>query len=41
MVNEFNQFKDVLFNKNLLRHKLRRIQNNKHKLGTSYAGLFS
>ena len=41
MVNEFNKFKDVLFNKKLLRHKLRRIQSNTHKLGTLYAGLFS
>ena len=32
---EFNKFKDVLFNKKLLRHKMRRIQSNKHKLGTS------
>ena len=41
IVTEFNKFKDVLFNKKLLRHKMRRIQSNKHKLGTSYAGLFS
>ena len=31
---EFNKFKDVLFNKKILRHKMRRIQSRKHKLGT-------
>ena len=31
---EFNKFKDVLFNKKILRHKMRRIQSKKHKLGT-------
>ena len=31
---EFNKFKDVLFNKKLLRHKMRRIQSQKHKSGT-------
>ena len=25
---EFNKFKDVLFNKKIIRHKMRRIQNN-------------
>ena len=31
---EFNKFKDVLFNKKIIRHKMRRIQSKKHKLGT-------
>ena len=30
---EFNEFKDVLFNKELM-HKMRRIQSKKHKIGT-------
>ena len=30
----FNKFKDVLFNKKIIRHKTRRIQSKKHKLGT-------
>ena len=31
---EFNEFTDTLFNKKVLRHKMRRIQGQKHKLGT-------
>ena len=31
---EFNAFKDTLFNKEILRHKIRRIQGKKHKMGT-------
>ena len=31
---EINEFRDTLFNKNVLRHKMKRIQNKKHKLGT-------
>ena len=31
---EFNKFKDVLFNKKIIRHKMRRIQIKKQKLGT-------
>ena len=31
---EFNEFKDTLFNQKVLRHKMRRIQSKKHKLGT-------
>ena len=31
---EFNEFKDVLFNKKIIRHKMRRIQSKKHKLRT-------
>ena len=30
----FDKFKDVLFNKNIIRHKMKRIQSKKHKLGT-------
>ena len=33
-VTEFNEFKDALFNKKIIRHKIRRIQCRKHKLGT-------
>ena len=31
---EFNGFKDTLFNKKIIRHKMRRIQGKKHKMGT-------
>ena len=31
---EFNKFKDVLFNKKVIRHKMKRIQAKKHKIGT-------
>ena len=31
---EFNEFKDTLFNKKVLRHKMRRIQSKKQKLVT-------
>ena len=31
---EFNTFKNVLFNKKISRHKVRRIQSKRHKLGT-------
>ena len=31
---EFNKFKDVLFNKKIVRHKMKRIQIKKHKLET-------
>ena len=30
---EFKNCKDVLFNKNVIRHKMKRIQSKKHKLG--------
>ena len=30
---EFNEFKNTLFNKEVLRHEMRRIQRKKHKLG--------
>ena len=31
---EFDKFKDVLFNKKIIKHKMKRIQSKKHKLGT-------
>ena len=31
---EFNEFKDVLFNKKIIRHKMKRIQAKNHKIGT-------
>ena len=31
---EFDKFKNVLFNKKIIRHKMKRIQSKKHKLGT-------
>ena len=31
---EFDKFKDVLSNKKIIRHKMKRIQSKKHKLGT-------
>ena len=31
---EFDKFKNVLFNENIIRHKMKRIQSKKHKLGT-------
>ena len=31
---EFNEFKDVLFNKSVITHKMKRIQAKKHKVGT-------
>ena len=31
---EFNEFKDTLFNKKILEHKMRRIQGKKCKMGT-------
>ena len=31
---DFNKFKDTLFNKKIIRHKMRRIQGKKHKMGT-------
>ena len=31
---EFNEFKDILFNKKIIRHKMKRIQAKKHKIGT-------
>ena len=34
IASEFNEFKDTLFNKKVLRHKMRRTQSKKYKLGT-------
>ena len=31
---EFDKFKDILFNEKNIRHKMKRIQSRKHKLGT-------
>ena len=31
---EFNEFKDTLFNKKIIRHKMRIIQRKKNKMGT-------
>ena len=31
---ELNEFKDVLFNKKIIKHKMKRIQDKKHKIGT-------
>ena len=31
---EFDKFKDILSNKKIIRHKMKRIQSKKHKLGT-------
>ena len=31
---EFDKFKDVLFNEQIIRHKMKRIKSKKHKLGT-------
>ena len=31
---EFDKSKDVLFNEKIIRHKIKRIQSKKHKLGT-------
>ena len=34
IVTEFNELKDTLFNKKLIRHEMRRIQRKKRKMGT-------
>ena len=31
---KYNEFCDVLFNKKIIRHNMKRIQSKKHKLGT-------
>ena len=31
---KFDNFKDVLFNKRIIKHKMKKIQSKKHKLGT-------
>ena len=37
----FDKFKDVLFNEKIIRHKRKRIQSKKHKLGTYEIGKIS
>ena len=34
IANEFDKFKDVLFNEKIIRHEMKRIQSKNHKLGT-------
>ena len=34
MATEFKTFKDILFNEKVIRHKMKRIQSKKHKLGS-------
>ena len=34
IASEFNEFKNVLFGKKIIRYKMKRIQSEKHKLGT-------
>ena len=34
IVTGFNEFKDTLFNKKVQRHKMRKIQTKKYKMGT-------
>ena len=34
IVTEFKELKDTLFNKKIIRHKMRRIQNKNHKMKT-------
>ena len=34
IASEFNEFKNVLFGKKIFRYKMKRIQSEKHKLGT-------
>ena len=31
---EFNEFNDTLFNKKIIRRKMKKIQSKKHKIGT-------
>ena len=38
---ECDKFKDVLFNEKIIRHKMKRIQSKKHKLGTYEIGKIS
>ena len=34
IANEFNKFKDNLFNKTVVRHRMKRIESKKYKIGT-------
>ena len=38
---EFHKFKEVLFNEKIIRHKMKRIQSKKHRLGTYKIGKIS
>ena len=38
---EFDKFKDAWFNEKIIRHKMKRIQSKKHKLGTYEIGKIS
>ena len=38
LATEFDKFEDVLFNKTIIRHKMKRIQSKKLKLGTYEIG---
>ena len=38
---EFSEFKDVLFNKKIIRHKMKKIQAKKYKIGTYEIGKIS
>ena len=38
---EFNEFKDTLFNKKIIRHKMRRIQGKKRKMRTYEINIIS
>ena len=38
---EFNEFEDVFFNKKIIRHKMKRTQAKKHKIGTYEIGKIS
>ena len=38
---EFNKFKDFLFGKKNIRHKIKAIQKKKHKLGTYEIDLYN
>ena len=40
IASEFDKFRDVLFNKKIIRHKMKRIQSKKHKLGTYEIDIF-
>ena len=31
---QFNEFREILFNKKVVRHKMKRIKSKKHKIGT-------
>ena len=41
IASEFDKFKDVLLNEKIIRHKMKRIQSKKHKLGAYEIGKIS